>query len=354
MNKLKRILGTVAFLGIGLLLFVAVSYLLRPAEVDFYRSDMTGFYGEKDNSLDVVVFGSSAANRYLNNPVLWEETNLTSYDLTTAGQSCFLLEQFIDEVEKTQSPQLYVIETRRFIRSKNKEANSEKFGFVIDNMKYSVNRIKMINHMVDSWSERVNYYFDIIAYHDSWENFSYENLRYISNDYDNPTKGWENIPNIKKTSAPKMVSQDSKPKAIADESEEALRSLLKKCKEENIPVLFVATPYKIGKSDQRKNLYIKQIIEEAGFHFLDCNQYIDEIGLDFSVDFYNPNHVNMWGSDKVTRFIGNYIQDNYQLSTEHEEDVTEDWNQYAEQNRLEVEEFDKEKIKQLESGKEEE
>lgn len=338
MKVFKKILGTVIFLGIGILLFQRISYLLRPIDQAFYREGVTGFYGEDKNTLDMVVLGSSAADRFFNTPVFWEENHLTSYNLTTADQSCFMLEHLIDEVKKTQSPQLYIIETRKFVNAKGKDSYKKRFYNVINNMKYSWNRIDLINYLVDDWQERMDYYFDISSYHDNWEQFSYENLRYGKNEYKAPGKDWVNIGKISGIEPPKLVPvEEGKADPIAKESEEALRSLLKKCQEEDIPVLFVATPYAISKSAQRKNMYLSKIIEEAGFHFLDCHQYMEEIGLDFSQDYYDPRHANVIGTEKITRFVGKYIQENYQLSTEHSEKQTAEWNEYAKRNRIEAE-----------------
>ena len=102
--------------------------------------------------------------------------------------------------------------------------------------------------------------------------------------------------------------------------------LLEKCKEENLQVLFVATPWEIGEKYQKKNKYIGEIIESYGFRFLDCNLYLDEIGLDFMHDFYNRRHTNMAGAEKVTQFIGEYILDHYDLEAEHSTEVETDWN----------------------------
>lgn len=326
MKIFKRILGVGVFLGIGILLFQAISYMLRPVSSDFYRADFAGFYGEEKDSLDIVGIGGSALDRYLNNPVLWEEYGVTSYNMTTASQSCFLMEDLIDEVEKTQSPKLYVIETRKFVQAESRDLNSDKFCFVIDNMNYSWNRIEMINSMTDDWSERINFYFDIIAYHDSWEDFGSENLEYIDNAVFQEKKGWGNIRKVKKIKEPKMLSlteEDAVP--ISDVSEKAIISLMEKCKKENIPVLFVTTPWKIDADSQKKNLYLSQLIEEYGFEFLDCNLYMEEMGLDFATDFYNSKHTNVFGAEKVTRFIGDYIKENYIIDTQHSEKVVNQW-----------------------------
>lgn len=324
MKRLKKIIGTVIFFAIGIVLFVAVSYMLRPVTNDFFRKQVTGFYAEEEDSLDIVTLGSSAIYRYFNNPYLWSEYGMTSYNLATPVQSIFFTEDLIDEVKKTQSPDLIVIEIRKFAGTKEVSRNSERFPLVYNNLKYSWNRIELINSTVDDWSERFNAYFDIVSYHDTWEDFSSENLKYIDNENKHELKGWKPVSEVEEIEEPVMLDGDEE-LAIPEVSEEALIGILEKCKEENIEVLFVATPWGISEQHQLKNRYMGKLIEEYGFNFLDCNLYQEEIGLDYEKDFYNNNHTNLDGSEKVTKFLGKYIQENYDINTEHSEKVTEEW-----------------------------
>lgn len=333
----KKILGTVIFLLIGIVLFVHISYLLRPTNNAFFRSEFTGFYGEEEDSLDIVSIGSSALYRYLDSPYLWKEYGLTSYNVGTPSQSCFFVEDLIDEIHKTQHPQLIIVETRRFLSPKSKSVNSDRFCMVHDNMKYSWNRIQLINSVMDSWKDRINAYFDIITYHDSWEELSYDTLEYIDNEKSHKYKGWKFADEVQAVEAPEIISGDETV-AIPEIAEEALVSLMEKCQKEDIQVLFVATPWQIDTERQMKNNYIGNLVEEYGFQFLDCNQYLDEIGLDFERDFYNPKHTNLVGAEKVTEFIGNYIEENYDLNIEHTQAVTDDWNHMLEEYDVKAEE----------------
>lgn len=332
MKIIKKILGTVIFLGIGMILFAAVSYLLRPIE-NFSREKVTGFYAEEKDSLDIVTIGSSAIYRYFNNPYFWSEFGLTSYNLATPAQSSFVVENLIEEVQKTQSPQLIIVETRRFLFSDDTNQNKERLVIVYNNMKYSWNRVKLINSLLDTWPERINAYFDIVTYHDNWEQLTYEDLKYIDNEDAHELKGWKNINKVKEVKTPGIdMSGTSIP--ISETSEEVLVQLMEKCKEENIEILFVATPWKIDAERQLKNKYLSELIEENGFQFLDCNLYLDEIGLDFSKDFYNNKHTNMIGAEKVTEFLGNYILENYDINFGHSEEVNADWNHMLENYKV--------------------
>ena len=346
MKKLKNLFGTIVFLGIGIFLFTKVSYMFRPLDDNFFRRVVTGFYAEEEDSLDIVGIGASTLYFYLNNPVLWENHQWTSYNLSTAGQSNFMIEGILDEIKKTQDPQLYIIEVRMFLNRDKKEDLTHRFNNMLDNLTYSANRYKLINHMVDDWDKRFQYYFDIGSYHDSWEDFTVENLKFADNVEKNPTKGWKNRKRIKKLKLPKLMPKEEvEPMPISPECEEALVSLLEKCKRENLPVLFLATPWKTTEEIQSKSKYLAEMIEEAGYPYLDCNYYYDEIGIKGSQDFFDRVHANMLGSEKVTTFVGQYIEENFQLSSDHPKELIEEWDALVVANKAEADAIRAEMLK---------
>ena len=63
--------------------------------------------------------------------------------------------------------------------------------------------------------------------------------------------------------------------------------------------LFILSPYGMEKEARMKFNDLTERIEAAGYPVLDFNQHIDEIGLDFSTDFYDyGGHVNALGEGK--------------------------------------------------------
>lgn len=339
MKKFREIFGAVLFFGIGSVLFVMISYMLRPITTDFGRQTFTGFYAEEEDSLDIVTLGGSAIFRYVNNLTLWEEFGWTSYNLGTPGQPLIVLENLVDEVKKTQNPKLMIVETRKFIIVEEKETvdNYEvSLRRVTDNMSYSMNRISLINKVVPNVEERLTHYFDIGFYHDNWETVNMGSIKEMTNKQYSKTKGWKNILLEKPKDRPanEGITEEE---PISGYAEELLIDFMNKCREENIQVLFVATPWQISKDGQMKNNYLGRIIEENGFQFVDCNLYYDEMGLDFQTDFYNKKHTNVWGAQKVTRFLGNYIAEHYSIETTHSDKVAEQWDNAVKANNENVE-----------------
>ena len=144
MKRVKQILGTGVFLTIGLVLTVLTSYVLRPIDYGVARIRAIGFYGEKKNSLDIVGFGSSAMYRYVNSPELYAQQRYTSYMLASGDQPAYIVPELIDEVLRTQSPQLLLIETRKFVRWNGEKVKDNRFRIIADNLKYTPNRFYMI------------------------------------------------------------------------------------------------------------------------------------------------------------------------------------------------------------------
>ena len=87
----------------------------------------------------------------------------------------------------------------------------------------------------------------------------------------------------------------------------------------------------ITEEEQQMENYVKRIIEEAGFPYLDGNQHVKEIGLDYGTDFYNDKHTNVAGAEKFTTWLGDYIAEHYDISSEHSKKIVQSWDQASEE-----------------------
>ena len=121
---------------------------------------------------------------------------------------------------------------------------------------------------------------------------------------------------------------------LEEESEKILLSIMEKCREKNQEVLFVLSPFQVSEELQMKANYMKRIVEEQGFRFLDCNRCAGEMGLDFGVDFFDKRHTNAIGADKFSKYLGEYILKNYDIDTEHSPAVAASWDKAVEENHV--------------------
>ena len=98
-------------------------------------------------------------------------------------------------------------------------------------------------------------------------------------------------------------------RTVSKEDLEPLDDLLRYIKKNNLNVLFVSTPFPIDEISYAYEKYVEAYLSEKGFSCLNCNKLYDEIGLDFSTDFYDDRHCNLLGSIKFSKYISSYLTD---------------------------------------------
>ena len=344
MTWIKRVFVAILFVVMVVIVLIPLSYSLRPLELGNgdTRRRIAGFYAEEDNSIEVVVVGGSGVYRYVNNPYLWKSERITSYNLGFSALSIYLLEDLVDELCKTQTPKVVIVDARKFLLTETEEIDDVKAQRVINNVKYSWERCRMINKVYSAPIDRFNNYFDIILYHSNYAKFSRENLQYLDNENPNPLKGFEpvdKVVNLEYIDVTEVTGEEP----LSEPSERALRSLLEKCQKENVEIMLLSTPWQITEEYQKRSNYLKDIVDEYGFHYLDMNAVVDEVvaqeGLDWSTDFYDDRHVNVYGSEKVTAYVGRYLREHYQFDEDYDETLLESWDKALERYEKELIEF---------------
>lgn len=317
----------VLFISLFLVILTTVTYIVRTnGDV---KDRFTGFYAEPDETIDVVMIGSSPVYPYYATPKMWGEYGITAYPLSSNLQRPVAAPYLVEEAEKTQSPSLYIFELRMYTAREQDLTNNMAYTRgVTDNLKYSVNRIKTINAMVEDPWERYTYYFDIFKYHSNWKTmimpsqlacFRYEKADdlkgYVITDEVGPCERID-------TSQIKEVSP------IPAEQEQALKHLLAKLQKDKLQALFILSPTVVEEEKQPMYHYIQKIIESAGYEYLDLNTKLDEIGLDYGEDFSDyGGHTNAVGAEKCTRFLSEYLREQYGIKDRRGESGFESWDQ---------------------------
>ena len=62
-----------------------------------------------------------------------------------------------------------------------------------------------------------------------------------------------------------------------------------------------------------------------GYKFEDFSYWKDEAGIVKIQDYYNDEHFNARGARKFTKYFGNYIISNYDVKTEHSDEIKKSW-----------------------------
>lgn len=339
MVKIKKILACLLFICLGLFLYTRITYLFR--EVSCSRDNITGF--EKEGNIDVMCIGASTMVEYYQPLTAWHEYGYTSYDYATLYGQIDLYQTYIQRVLETHNPKLFVVDLR-MLTTLSDDVYEQGLRFWTDSLPvFSKDRFQSLkeyfnNHSLSETDQITSYYFDIAKYHTNTEVLSNENnWRYLNNEGNARYKGYE--PSDVHHFFDKPDIETEKKAELTPMQSEVLYGLLDYCQENQLEVLFVVCPYIIPEEDQLVFNTVRDIVASYGYSFINANEYYDEMGLDFSVDMKNINHVNSVGAEKYTNFLAGYIVQNYTIpirgdGTETEENFLQwdtDYEYFAEE-----------------------
>lgn len=326
-KRTKTFVGFMVFTVLIVKVFFNTTYLFRNTSYD--RNHMVGIENE---NVDMVYIGGSAAFSYWEPLKAWNDCGFTSYLYATNGIQAENIKAYIKETQKTQNPKLYVVGVRAFQYYTNEQ---EEGGLrrATDSMdltsfaRYGLLKDYFDNRTITDDTDILSYYLDIAKYHTNIENLgSREAWRFINNNGSSPNKGWEWHDSYRYLEESQGFITDERTELL-ENAEKTLVDLLDYCKEEGLNVLFVVCPYHITMEDQKKYNTIGDIVKSYGFDYLNTNEYYDEMGVDFTTDFYDNNHVNLFGAAKYTEFLEHYILDNYDMPDHREDDDYSSWDE---------------------------
>lgn len=342
-GKIIKLVSCIIFLALIVKSVTYTTYLFRNANYD--RLHIIGMYEEK--ALDMVYIGGSSAFVYWQPLKAWNDCGFTSYSYATNGLEVDGYLPYMEEVLERQRPRMFVVEMRGF-QNVDFNFNEAALRNGTDSMDvFSMNRWKYVyNYMkertITEEMDKFSFYFDIAKYHTNIENLAKpEAWEYMDNRADCSNKGWEWIDSWAEVSTPVGFETDELGE-IDERTSDKLIELLEFCKSEKLEVLFVVAPYVITKEEEMKYNKISDVVDSYGYKFLNTNNYYKEMDLDFSTDFYNRNHVNLFGAEKYTSFLENYLTENYMLPAHKADAGYALWNE--EYERYEKEEMQHKEI----------
>lgn len=322
--------GILAFTGIFLVLFLVVSDIMSVSDCTSL-ANIRGFYMEPKNSLDVAMIGPSEFYADYSATQAWQEYGYTSYSLAVAGVPGNLYQSMLKEVQKRQSPKLVVFEVNGFLQGDDYFAREGQLHTWLDNIPWSENKIETIKEMIPE-NEQYSYFCKIAAAHNNWKdvgqvaNCIAVKARMDLNGY-SYTKGFGTYTK----SCDNVRSSKEKKIQFTEKSQAYLSELLQYCRDSGVEhVLFVRFPH--GRKIKNPEVLdqVADMVTSYGYDFLNLNDDLDELGIDPDTDFYNVEHLNVKGMEKLTTYFGDYLCQNYDIKGDHSAKEVAYWNTCAE------------------------
>ena len=285
------------------------------------------FYREQAESLDVVLVGSSLFYNGYSAPLAWKEGGYTSYVLATSGVPMGVIKSMVKEVRRTQDPKAILIDLNSVIYDEQMETREGMIRYWIDNMPDSENKEEVIRELIPE-EEQITYRIPLLKYHDNWKQLlpclklSMLELRAQWSGENLVTMGMQTSTKHPKQRKLKSVHGYTKQKELHSLSGRRFQELLDYLKEENVDhAVFVAMP----KFYDDKHLQDRELLNramdmarKAGFRVYDFDVQTETIGLDPYRDYFDYDHLNLFGQQKMTRFLIKQLKQDFDLKREYD------------------------------------
>ncbi len=328
---MKIAIKIIAFVCLAAILLIACNSALSFKYLEGIKT-MNYFYEQEENSVDVLILGSSHAFKSFYPEILWEEYGYSSYVMSASIQPLWFSYYYLEEALKTQTPKLVVLEAYRFQEQSDytsrQTVTNNLYGMKWSKTKWDAFRVGIPTKEESEDKALLNTPWEFSNYHSRYSELSAEDFL---EDYANPAyeyfKGGSCSEGVyAKKPMPDIASFEKKPGPITEKNETWYRKLLELAAANGIPVLTVLAPMPTTQECYSRMLTARAIAEEYGQTFIDYNDHYEELNIDFKTDIMDQaGHLNKSGAEKFSSAVGKYISEHYDIPDHRGDPKYESW-----------------------------
>ena len=302
---IPQVLKVLAFALAFVVLLQALSSFVfsgeKVSQISKRMADSYSYILEPENSVDVVCVGNSDIRSGFVPTELWEKYGYTSVVSSFTRQSISDSQRALKEICKSQKPKLVILEIDSLYDGRGPEDIINPHDTTPDNFFDSLKP--------DDFENKISRDYSVFTFHNILQDRQRRSRR---KQYAHGYLFCEDIRKIEYRDY--MTKTDEIDIPIYSNSQQ-LRTFVKYCKKNDLPVLLLEVPSLSSWSYARHNA-VQNLSDELGVEFLDLNLLYDEVGIDMRNCFRDDgNHLNYFGASAVTDYIGDYIGKNYGIES---------------------------------------
>ncbi len=323
MNKnVKKIIACILSLAIVACTVLIADIILKDLSSDGVRQS-AGIYDQPDNTIDLLMLGSSHVYDGINTAKLWEDYGIAGYDFASAEQSLWVSYHYLIEACKKQKPKVVVLDF--FSPAAFLDDYKFKYKYLDDSLyglKFSFNKLMLMNACFDGNLELWNKYFPSFSgYHDTYNDVKTADMEKLFADH-SAFKGYTPEFGREPTRMFELDTESSLPPS--NKSVLYMNKIAEYTRRHGIELYITVVPYRVNdervtgveqEEDKRYNWlrsYVRQL-NESGYsnvYFDAMSLNIESYGLEMGSgdDMDNATHLNYYGSCKFTDYLANELR----------------------------------------------
>ena len=309
---MKKVLKVIVFIILLVLLIYKVGEIITPRWVTY--DIIPGYKNVPTNTLDVLFIGDSNVYSDISPMEIYQNYGITSYDYSSPAASNLLMYYMLKEALKTQKPKVVVMNGTTIFG--DKESNDMRQQ-TTDVMPLDDVKLELINDPTYNFSlgKKIATLVPFFNYHDRWNHVKINEINKSSDKSYNKGYIYQTESNKTKAKSNYMQKDDGSTNFRTDFLPESVIKAKEYCESLGIKFLFIATPDATA-WNYDKYEKLSSWCQDNNIDYLDLNVNNDAVGINFDTDSVGSGmHLNIKGAVKVSNYLGQYLTDNYGLTS---------------------------------------
>lgn len=311
---MKKTFKIILILIIFSILFIFLNRLLSPKYMDtLVEGSMISSYYDSPKDHEVIFIGDCEMYANISPMEMYKQNGIKGYVRGSSQQMMWQSYYILKETLNYETPKVVVLSVGA-LRNDESKINEAYNRLAIDKMKWSKEKVDIINSSISEEEMFMSYLFPILRYHSRYNELTKEDFKYLFKDKETLYSGYLMSKKVK----PVENLPTKKPLGDYSFSDEVLKYLdfiTELCKENNIKLVLVKSPSLYPYWYEEWDNFVEEYSKENELDYYNFINDIDEIGLDFSKDTYDGGlHLNLSGATKLSDYFSNILSNKYNLT----------------------------------------
>ena len=296
------------FTLLGWIVFSVYNVLKWKDTTGEYLSSVEQLYATPENLIDVVFLGNSHCYFGIHPAILWKEYGIAAFDMSVSSQDKNSAYHDLIELYKTQSPSILYVDLNALTYDQHMVVSNVYRNYL--SLKTSPNSIALVNKYIEE-EDRNSFYLRFPIIHTRYRELKkYDFLEYAPNSFGRGEYfGWRKSG----TWLDPEVINDRTIGELSEKNREWLENLIALAEEHDTQIEFIVIPYPLDSSQQEILNAAEEMLTERQYSYTYFNKMVDELELDLQSDYMDLEHLNIYGAEKLTTFLGEAIVNKYNL-----------------------------------------
>ena len=300
--------GVLFFAVLGLVISSVYNVLKWKDTTGEYLSSIEQLYATPEGLIDVVFVGTSHCYCAVYPAVLWNEYGIAAFDMCVSGQDKDSAYHDLVELYKTQNPSVIYVDLYALLFDEHLVESNVYRNYLC--LKTSQNSIALVNKYIPE-EDREAFYFRFPIIHTRYRELKkYDFLSYPPNFfgrgeyYETYIGGsWED----------QAALNDSIIGELSEKNLSWLTDMISLAESHNTEIEFMVVPFAVSTAEQEILNAAEEMLVLENYSYMDFNKMREQLGISLQSDFSDQFHLNIYGAEKLTSFLGKNLMEKYDL-----------------------------------------